>query len=138
MPRVHYFDGKEGLRLVFWRLLQEQRPFVVITEIEDMEKIASKDFHDFIDQRTTKRIPVKMLTNRTPSALQMKERDAQEFRQTRFVPHNYEFHTSTYVSGNLVAIISLRRNPPTALIIEDSDVAKTYRMYFDLIWERGE
>ena len=138
MPRVHYFNGKEGLRLIFWRLLQEQRPFVVITEIEDMEKIAPEYFHDFIDQRVAKRIPVKMLTNRTLSSLKMKERDMQEFRQTRFMPHNYEFHTATYVSGNLVAIISLRRNPPTALIIEDSDVAKTYRMYFDLIWEQTE
>ena len=133
-PRIRFFEGVEGIRAVFRRILDEKRPFFAITCIDDMEAVASDYFYEFIAQRTKQRLPVKLLTNRTPASLRLKSHDSKELRETRFVPERYRFHTANYISGNMVVLLSLKQKPPTALIIEDPEIARTHAMYFELLW----
>ena len=133
-PRIRFFEGIEGIRAVFRRILDEKRPFFAITCIDDMETVASDYFREFIARRTKQRLPVKLLTNRTPASVRLKTQDNKELRETRFVPERYRFHTANYISGNTVALLSLKQKPPTALIIEDQEIAQTNAMYFELLW----
>lgn len=134
-PQVRFFEGKEGIKLILNEILEEKRPFLAITCIEDMEKIAHDYFEDFIERRIKQNLKVKLLTNRSRDSQIFKDTDAKELRETRFVPREYRFDTANYIFGDKVAILSLKREPVFALFIEDEAIAGTHRMYFDLIWD---
>lgn len=137
-PRVQFFDGIEGVRTVFRRILDTKRSFAAITAIDDMERIAEIYFEEFIRRRIRQRLRVQLLTNRTAASLKLKRNDTHELRETRFVPEGYNFRAAEYVFGDTVAIISLQQGRPVALLIEDPEIAKTHAIYFDLLWQHAE
>lgn len=133
-PRVRFFEGADGIRAVFRNILDEKRSFMAIACIEDMERIASTYFEEFIRRRIQQHLRVRLLTNHTPASLRLKRTDSQELRETRFVPEPYRFNNAEYIFGNNIAILSLKHDLPTALLIEDEEIAKTHKMYFELLW----
>ncbi len=137
VPRVRFFEGIDGIRAVFRRILDEKRPFSAITCIEDIEQVAKTYFKEFIRQRIKQNLKVWLLTNRTPASLRLKQKDGQELRETRFVPEKYRFHTAEYILQESVATLSLKQDPPTALLIEDQEIARTHTMYFELLWNQA-
>ena len=50
---------------------------------------------------------------------------------------NKEFETivSTNIYGNKVAIIIWLEHDPVAIVIQQPDVVKTYKNYFNLLWK---
>lgn len=134
-PKIRFFVGKEGIRLVLNLILEEKRPFLAVTCIEDMQNIAQDYFEDFIERRIRQNLQVKLLTNRSPESEALRREDDKSLRETRFVPHEYHFNTANYIFGDNVAILSLQQEPATAILVEDAAVAETHRMYFDLIWK---
>lgn len=137
VPRLFVFEGKEGVREIFHMILDEKRPFMAITCIEDMQHVAHEYFEEFIRRRIAQRLRIQLLTNRSPASLELKRSDAEALRQTRFVPAEYRFHTASYIFGNKVAILSLKQEPVVGVIIDDPGIAATHRMYFELIWNRA-
>lgn len=136
-PRVRFFEGVEGIRSVFRAILDEKRALLAITSLEDMGEVAEWYFDEFVRRRIKQNLPVRLLTNHTPFSVMTKNKDGKELRQTRFVGAEHAFHTAEYIFGNKVAILSLKQKPPTALIIEDEDIAKTHSLYFELIWKKA-
>lgn len=134
-PQIRFFEGREGIRLVLNEILEEKRPLLAITCIEDMQKVAWDYFENFIQKRVKQNLPVKLLTNRSREAETFKDADAKELRETRFVPREYRFDTANYIFGDKVALFSLKQEPVIAVLIEDKSIAETQRMYFDLIWK---
>ena len=96
--------------------------------------MAQDYFQEFVHRRVESRLPVKLLTNRTPASIRTKSLDTKELRETRFVPEKYRFHTANYILDDTIAILSLKHESPAALIIEDPEIAKTQAMYFELLW----
>lgn len=137
-PKVKFYEGKDGIRAIFRQILNEKRPFIAITSIDDMQKTTGDYFEDFIQERIQRNLKVRLLTNRTEASMEMKERDSQELRITRFIPEAYQFHTAEYIFGDKVALISLREEPPVVLLIEDQEIAKMQTIYFELLWKEAE
>jgi hypothetical protein len=52
----------------------------------------------------------------------------------KFIPREFFNPTATHIAGNMVAII-IWTTPPTGIIIESSEVADSYRKYFNLLWK---
>lgn len=132
-PRIRAFEGKEGVRQVLRDVLEQKRHFSAITSIEDVEAILGHYFEDFIQQRIRQGLHVRLITNRSPRGLKLAETDAQELRQTRFVPSAFRFATANFIHNDRVAVLSLKEQP-FGVIVEDRDIAATHQMYFDLLW----
>lgn len=132
-PRIRAFEGKEGVRQVLREVLEQKRHFSAITSIEDVEAILGHYFEDFIQQRIRQGLRVRLITNRSPRGLKLAEMDAQELRQTRFVPSAFRFATANFIHNDRVAVLSLKEQP-FGVIVEDRDIAATHQMYFDLLW----
>lgn len=133
-PRIKFFEGKEGVKTIFNDILDEKRPFLAITSIDDMETIARDYFEEFVHQRIRQNLKVKLLTNKTEESTRFKAADTKEIRETRFVPKEYAFHTANYIYGNKFAIMLLK-DYPVAILIEDEAVAKTAEMQFEIMWK---
>ena len=56
----------------------------------------------------------------------------------RYLPEKYSTLVSTNVYGNKVAIFIWLAHDPVAIVIDQPDVAKTFRGYFDLLWKIGK
>lgn len=134
-PKIRFFEGREGVKLVLNEILEEKRFFSATTSIENMNKVASDYFENFIEERIKRNLKVRLLTNRSAESQSMKNSDDVALRETRFVPQGYRFDTANYIFGDKVAILSIKKEPVTALLIEDREIAETQRMYFDLIWK---
>lgn len=133
-PKIKFFEGKDGIKLLLDEILNEKRSFRAMTSIEDMNKIAQDYFENFIEKRIQQNLHVDLLTNQSREAQLLKNTDAQEQRETRFVPAKYNFNTANYIFGNKVAMISLKQEPVVGILIEDKSIAQTQKMFFDLIW----
>lgn len=135
-PQITLHEGMTGVRAVFDHLLEYQHHFSAITSLEDMQAVASRPFSSFIRQRIRQNLRVRFITNRSSEAEALAKRDHEELRETRFVPESYEFHTANYVFGHHVAFLSLRNERPLAVLIHDDDIAATFQLYFDLLWDQ--
>lgn len=137
-PKVRFFEGVTGVRAIFRQVINEKRPFAAITSIDDMQKAMGDYFKDFIQERIQKNLKVRLLTNRTKASLELKGKDGQELRETRFIPKEHQFHTAEYIFGNKVALISLGEEPPVVLLIEDAGITEMQTIYFELLWNQAE
>jgi sugar-specific transcriptional regulator TrmB len=133
-PSVYFYEGLDSIRKIFSDILEAQRPLLAITSIDDANKTLGTHFTQFIRTRTSKGMPVRLLTMRTPASLQIKEFDQENLRKTRFFPAGFRLTTANFVYGNRIAIISLNRAKVMGLIIEDEDIAQTFTTYFELMW----
>lgn len=135
-PKVKFYEGKDGIKTILEDILKSKKDFLAITSIEDMLKVFSDSFPRFIEERVSHKINVKLLTNRVPVALALAEKDKMEFRQTKFVPKEFSFHTAMFIYGDKLAIISVNKKPIIGIVIEDMNIAYTQKMLFEMVWER--
>jgi len=133
---VKFFNGKESVQFVFVEILKDKFPLCAITSIDEIERLSEDPFRHFIRRRVKQKLPVRLITNETPEAKKLKEKDEAEFRTTRFVPAKYNFYTANYIFGDKVAIFSLKEDSVMALLIKDKLIAQTQKMLFESLWER--
>jgi hypothetical protein len=81
---------------------------------------------------------VRLLTDKSKESEDLRKRDAQELRETRFVPAKYNFKTANWIFGDKVALLSMQKEHPMGIVIEDKALADTFRMYVELMWENAE
>jgi len=70
---------------------------------------------------------------KTPVTIALKSRDAKELRDTRYAPHDARINTTTFIYGKKVAIVSLNKQLPTAVVIDDADIRDTLDHAIDAV-----
>jgi len=135
-PKIRFYEGSSGIRQILQEIINEKRDFLAITSIDDTNAIMRGEFGNFIEDRVKHHLRVRLLTDYTPDAIELKKTDSQELRETRFVPDKYRFKTANFKFGNKTAIISLKKNP-IGIVIEDEDVTDTFKMYFEILWNNA-
>jgi HTH-type transcriptional regulator, sugar sensing transcriptional regulator len=136
-PGLYFYDGKESIRAIFDDILEKQYPLYAITSINDALDVLGEDFRDFMEKRHKKQLRVKLLTSQSEEGRQLKKKDDLEFRQTKFLPSSFSFATANFIYGDRMAIISTKAKNPFGLIMEDPDIAQTYRDLFEIIWKQS-
>jgi sugar-specific transcriptional regulator TrmB len=84
-------------------------------------------------ERAKKGIVLKHLLNEKYKALYT-ARKRIAHSQYRFLPKELEMPTSTEIFGDKVLIMILVQKSPLAILIENKDVADSFRKYFDVLW----
>lgn len=85
-----------------------------------------------IDNETGRKrgIKLKLLFN---EELKGKEITKRELAEIRFLPGGYSRPIPTTIYGNRVVILVWKT--PAAIVIEDNEIANTYKNYFNLLWK---
>lgn len=137
-PIIRFYEGEEGLKTILNEVINEKRNFDAITSIEDAFRLLGGDFKDFIEERQKHFLRVRLLTGKSKDSEDLRKRDSEELRETRFVPSEYNFKTANWIFGDKVALLSLQKEHPMGIVIEDKALADTFRMYFEFLWENAE
>ncbi len=135
-PTIYFHEGVQGINNILEDILARQRPLLAITSIDAAIDVLGHGLADFIQRRYKKHLRVKLLTHQSEKTLKLKRRDGLELRQTKFLPHDFQFKTANFIYGNRIAMIDFQKKNPFGLIIEDENITETQRMLFESIWEQ--
>ena len=135
-PIVKIYSGTEEIKLIFEDMIATKHNILAISPWEDWIKMLGENFvNDFTEQRASHFLRIKLLVGRSANSSNLKSHDEKVQRETRFIPERIKISSATFVYSNKTAIISLNKKLPTAVLIEDPDVAHTMTVFFDELWE---
>jgi sugar-specific transcriptional regulator TrmB len=124
--RVYY--GKEGLKTVMEDIISEGKSFVGYGGELRFTDILPKYTEIWAEQRRKKKIYAKLIGSGGTKEPRWK------FNELKSVSKDYFSPASTLVYGNKVIII-LIEEPILIIQIEGEKIARSYRAYFNLLWE---
>lgn len=136
-PSVEFYEGKEGIKTVMEDILKHKKELLVYSSTKDLFNTLKFYFPNFIKERIKNKIHAKVLTEKTTDTKQLKSKDKEELRETRFLPEKVNIPTATYIYENQTIIISLK-NEPLAIRIENEQITTTQRTTFNLLWKMAK
>lgn len=132
-PKVEFYEGKEGLKTILDDLIRVKKDILVYGSTAGQLQLLQFYFPQYVKQRVKHKIRIRVITERSPQAMELHKQDKEELREMRFLPATMEFPTVTNIYGNKVAILSLDKDM-VGVIIENKNIAETQRMIFQLLW----
>lgn len=137
-PRIKIFEGVDEIRLIYEDMLETRAHILAVIPWDDWIALLGRGFmEDFIEKRAKHFLRIRLLIPKTSVAALLRTRDAPELRETRYLPEHVAIKTTTLIYGNKVAIVSLNKKLPTAVLIEDADVRETLSVFFEELWSRS-
>jgi len=136
-PKVHYFEGKDGVETVMNDSLTSKGPIYCITSIE---KWLNSDLLDFAKSYINirlfdKKIPLKGIAQDTEEARCFLNLD-NPHTSFRFVEDVDDlFDNITNIYDNKVAIVCPERGCEFGVLIESEEFSKSQRSIFKLAWK---
>ena len=141
-PKVHYFEGIEGIKTVLNYSLKSKGPIFSITAVE---KWLNSDLMNFVDQYENvrlfeKKIPSRSLERDTQVARKFLkgyyDEASNKLMEVRFIKgRNQLFDNIVNIYDDKVAIMSPDRGFEFAVLIESKEFASTQRSIFELAWK---
>jgi len=126
---TNFYKGKEGLNTVFEDQLKEnyKREVLILGASHAAFEILPFYFNWYDKDRVNKRIKVRIIASeklgkRVPLA------------EIRYIPRKYANPLAINIYKDKVAII-LWKKEPIAIVIKNSEVADSYRKYFEIMWK---
>lgn len=134
-PRVRYYQGSEGIKLVLDDTLSARNKTLLgILSMRDLYEVPGRSWMDDLVRRRIEagvflrvvRSPVKDVPNVWPQS-------TADLREVRFASLDFVFTMTSYIYDNKVAIISSRREN-FAMTIESEEFAMMQRNLFEVFW----
>lgn len=138
-PVIRLYTGAEEVKNIFDDIIETKHHMLGLVSWDDINDFFGKDFmNDFVERRYNHFLKIRLITPRTELAKSLKARDSEELRLTRFLPEDIKLRRiSNFIYNGKVATISLNRNEPTGIIIEDPDVVYAQTIYFECLWKNS-
>jgi sugar-specific transcriptional regulator TrmB len=138
-PTVKTYIGIEEVRKIFDDILETKHHIQAIVSWDEWVALLGREFvDDFIEQRCSHFLKIRLLTTKSDLSRELKRRDDQELRTTYFLTEDSAVRTSNFLYGNKVAIISLNKQLPVGTVIEDQDIHDTMSVLFEALWQKSK
>ncbi len=130
------FRGVNGLKVVFKDTLAKGKDYYVFgAPKSSLEIMGSTYWENYNLKRAEKKITIKMIFN--DDLREWSNKIKSNLTQIRFLPKKFDSVTETIIYGSKVAII-VWTEKPIATLIHDTNLAKSYKQYFDLLWKQAK
>jgi sugar-specific transcriptional regulator TrmB len=130
--KTELYIGKQGIRQIFYDLLENTKQYYVIGTPIESENIMGKYFWDnFHLKQKEKNIKAKLIFN---SSLKTWKTDNKNLEIKYF---DVEPMTETIIYKDTVAII-VWSSDPSGTIIRNKEVAKSYFEFFNILWRKSK
>lgn len=132
-PKVRFYEGVEGVKLVYEDTLDENKPIVAFSDYEYLIQAMSFDYMlDYASKRAAKGITFRSITRPSKGYQKYAPYDKKQLREVKLLP-GVDFSTEINVYGNKVALMSFRKEV-FAVIIESQEIANTLNVVFNSLW----
>lgn len=132
---VNIYRGVDEIKLIYDDIIVSRQPLRAIIPWDESLRVLGKEFlEEVVERRAKNFLKMDLLAPRSPASEELQRKDNSEYRRTRFLPPGVAITTTNIIYGNKVAFISLCDTPPSALLINDADIAHTMTEYFLHLW----
>lgn len=125
-PAIELYRGPNGVKTLVRDILKLKKDYVAF--VRDKPTELKFFFETFMKSIEREGIHERVLVKEGTKIQKSKN------TQVRYLPKEYQYHTTTGICGNMVGII-LWSGPFLAIKIESRELADTYRSYFELLWK---
>ncbi len=130
VEKVEIYKGKEGIKTVYNDILRTTKEYYVLGATGQIADHLRYYFPGHEKERIKKRIKLKLLFNKH---LKGKVITKRKFAEIRYLPGKYTSPIPTTIYNNKVIILVW--TTPSAIVIENKEIAQTYKSYFNLLWD---
>ncbi len=126
--KVQLFKGKDGLKTILKDIIHEKKDYIVFGDEKQVEAIFPIYFQQFLRDVKNLRLKEKILTRKGFKILK-----ASQSSQVRYLGNEFFSPATTVVYGD--KIVTFIWSIQSATLIEDKDVADSFRNYFEALWK---
>jgi len=135
-PRVEFYEGIEGLRLIYDDTVNcEEKILYNIANPVDLIPFMGQEFiSNYIKRRKKRRVKINLLLPDIDKNRHYKEMDKVEFRETRFLDNkNLQIPNEIIIYDNKVALLSFSGR--IGVIVEDADISQSLKTIWKMLWD---
>lgn len=137
-PRFEVFEGKEGIKTVYQDILSNALQIEAFSNTKQVADLLPHFIPHFTRQLVERKIPLQLLSEETSEAIELKKKDKNELRSTRFLPELKDIPITEYIYGENVVIINANPEEPIGIIIRNKDFAQAQSQLFAGLWSKSE
>jgi sugar-specific transcriptional regulator TrmB len=136
LPKIEMYEGTEGFKTLLRDMIAEKNTELQGYVHESITTFLPVFSLQFRRERREKKIFLKVITTPTEFTREIKKKDKDEFRETRFHPTIPSTPIGYYISKNKVFIVKATRKEQIGIKIEDQDLAKVQKDIFEELWKQ--
>ncbi len=127
--QTFFYRGKEGIKTVFEDQIAIGKPVYIIGASHHANDHLQYYLPHYTDKRKNKKIKI--------YALYAGERHETKvpLSKVKYLPKEFSSLVSTNIYGDKAAIILWLPHDPVAIVINQPDIANTFKKYFDALWK---
>lgn len=133
---VTLYEGSDGFRQLWERIFRSGvSAYEICTSGVGLTEFVREAYlvERIIAERIRRGIRSRQLIVDSPAARRIVAKDADELRESRFLPQGITLPATTITFGEEVGFITTRREN-TMILIASGEIAVTFRTTFDLLW----
>ena len=125
------YKGKEGLKTIHSEMLKESEDIYVLGAKGLIFEELPYFIPNFERERIKRKIKFICLFDKKEVKEQLTKR---KLFEGKILPNGFESNSVVNIFGNKVAIVLWKERYPTAFLIDNKDIADSFRKWFKLIW----
>ncbi len=136
-PKVEIYEGKEGMKTVMSEILRSgTKEFLAYGSSRSSWEIIPSYMPVWHEERARLKIKTKIIYNNTEATKIKvdKYKSSLKYVQYRAMPIQVDSPTATGIYANKVILYSWAKDP-FAVVIEDEEMAKNQKRYFEELWK---
>ena len=135
-PDVKFFEGKEGVLALQKEFLKtDQTTIYGITSLDNVFEVFPEFENTYIKRRVQKKIPSKTIYTSAKGSI-LKESDESSLRESKYIePDKLPLGVDITIFKDKIAIVTLK-GKISGTLIEDKEVADSFRAIFELVWNK--
>ena len=140
-PKVQFFEGKEGIKNIFDKMLEVRESEIVsFSNFEQLAKFLPDFLVEHFKQRVDQNIKTRFISPRNKVAEEFcnnffpKVMDERLLEVFLISPDDFNFHSEITIFVGSIAILNLNEENPIGILIENTELYHTQKAIFDLAW----
>ncbi|MDP7520635.1 MAG: helix-turn-helix domain-containing protein [Candidatus Pacearchaeota archaeon] len=134
--KVSITEGLNPVKNIIMQFLDSEKSIDVYGTPKEAEDLLGGFIPEFHKLRIKKKIPMRHIFG-IDSLKRVRELNEMEYTEARYFPSSYNSKISTNICCDKIILI-LWDMPVSAIIIENKQVAETYKNYFEILWESSK
>lgn len=136
-PTVEVYENKEGMKTILNDIIRTKKDWFAIGSTGKGPQVLHSSFIEkFHKERIKNKIHLHVLCNPTTEGKQRgKEFKRYGLVKVKYLPKTHKSPATIYIYGNKTAIVMwLAGEKPFAILIENDEIARSFKSYFHLLW----
>ena len=130
------YEGKEGLKTIMEDILKEKKEWLTIGSTGKGKFLLPFYLEHLSKRRQKLKIKRKVLIADTKEGKEYSnELKEQSLIDIKFLPKQIQNPQTIWIYGNKMVIILVSKEHPIMFMIDNKDIANSYRDYFNLLWK---